>query len=69
MRFELWPLVIVTDETYWTNGHTLLDEVGCCPVFFSEEFSPTVFSAGKSLHLLKLCSPNVGVAASTREHL
>ncbi|XP_065912106.1 gamma-tubulin complex component 6-like isoform X2 [Dysidea avara] len=46
------------NETYWTNGHTLLDEVGCCPVFFSEGFSPTVFSAGKSLHLLKLCNPN-----------
>ena len=51
------------------DGHKLFNEVGCCPVFFSQEFSPTLFSAGKSLHLLKLCNPNVGVVASIREHL
>lgn len=45
------------DESYWTKGHVLSDKLGCCPVFFPEELSHDVFTAGKSLCLLKLCNP------------
>lgn len=49
------------DESYWTRGHVLSEQLGCCPVFFPKELSPTVFTAGKSLCLLKLCNPKVSV--------
>jgi len=48
-----------TDESYWTKGHILSEQFGCCPTFFSKQLSPAVFTAGKSLRLLKLCNPKV----------
>ena len=53
-------------ENYWTKGHVLSEQIGCCPEFFPKELSPTVFTAGKSLCLLKLCNPKVGVADCIR---
>ena len=52
------------DESYWTKGHIISKQLGCCPSFFPRELSPAVFTAGKSLCLLKLCNPKVGVANS-----
>ena len=58
---EQYPHFLSADESYWTKGHVLSDKLGCCPVFFPEELSHDVFTAGKSLCLLKLCNPKVGV--------
>ena len=59
---ELQPRLLSTDESYWTRGHLLSEQLGCCPIFFPKELSSAVFMAGKSLRLLKLCNPKVGVA-------
>ena len=59
---EHQPRLLSADESYWAKGHVLSDQLGCCPVFFPKELSREVFRAGKSLCLLKLCNPKVGVA-------
>lgn len=47
------------DKTYWSEGYTLSREEQCVPAFVAPALAQHIFTCGKALNLLKLCSPQV----------